>query len=410
MMCKCAHVSEAQITDWPAFRGPGGMGASANKGVPANWSSSQNLVWKREMPGPGGSTPIVFGNRVFVTCFTGYAVPGAPGGSISALKRHLLCLDRTTGSITWQKTVAAAQPEEGSVREHGYASSTPAADSERVYAFFGKSGVFAFTHAGQQIWHASVGTQIHGWGSAASAVLHGDLVIINASVESESLVALNKRTGKEVWRTGGIKEAWNTPLLVPTAGGKVELVVPTIGTVLGFDPATGKQLWSCQTGIAWYMVPSLVADGGVVYCIGGRTGAALAIRCGGRGDVTNTHKLWTGKKGSNVSSPILHEGRLYWMHDDLGLARCADAKTGAILYEERVAGAGQFYASPVLADGKLYYVSRNSGVFVVAATPKYQLLAHNVLGDRSTFDASPAVTGNWLLVRSDRFLYCIGKK
>jgi hypothetical protein len=352
----------------------------------------------------------VLGERVFVTCYNGYAVPGTPGGDLSSLKRHVLCLGRGNGGILWRKEVETAQPEQASVREHGYASSTPAIDAERLYVFFGKSGVFAFTHEGRQLWHADVGSKVHDWGSAASPVLHHDLVIINASLESDSLVALNKKTGKEVWRAGGIREAWNTPVLVPLAGGKTELVVPIFGKVLGFEPATGQQLWSCETGISWYMAPSLVAQDGVVYCIGGRSGGALAVRCGGRGDVTQSHRLWTGNKGSNVSSPILHEGRLYWMHENLGLACCADAKTGSILYQERVAGAGQVYASPVLADGRLYYVTRKNGVFVLAAKPEFEQLSHNELGDRSTFDASPAVSGNWLLLRSDRFLYCLGAK
>jgi len=158
------------------------------------------------------------------------------------------------------------------------------------------------------------------------------------------------------------------------------------------------------------MVPGLVTHDEVVYCIGGRSGGALAVRAGGRGDVTQTHRLWTGKKGSNVSSPIHHAGHLYWMHDNLGIAYCADAKTGEIVYEERVAGAGQVYASPVLADGKLYYVSRYDRVFVLAAKPQFDLLATNDLKDASTFDASPAVSNGQLLLRSDRFLYCIGKK
>jgi outer membrane protein assembly factor BamB len=156
------------------------------------------------------------------------------------------------------------------------------------------------------------------------------------------------------------------------------------------------------------MAPSLVAQDGIVYCIGGRSGGALAVRCGGRGDVTPTHRVWTGRKGSNVSSPLLHEGRLYWMHESRGVAYCADAGTGEVLYEERVAGAGQVYASPVLAAGKLYYVSRNNGAFVITAKPEFELLAHNTLGDQSTFDASPAVSGNRLILRSDRFVYCLG--
>lgn len=241
-------------------------------------------------------------------------------------------------------------------------------------------------------------------------MLYQDLVIINACIESESLVALNKRTGKEVWRMSGIKESWSTPQLVAVAGGKTELVVAVLGKLLGFDPESGQGLWSATTDIAWYMVPSLVARDGIVYCIGGRSGGGLAVRAGGRGDVTQSHRLWTGKKGSNVSSPVLHDGHLYWVHDNLGIAYCAEANTGKIVYEERLARAGQVYASPVSADGKLYYVSRRSGTYVLAAKPRFEQLAHNSLDDESILDASPAVAANRLLLRSDRFLYCIGQK
>jgi hypothetical protein len=296
------------------------------------------------------------------------------------------------------------------VRDHGYASSTPFADPDRLYVFLGKSGVFAFSHDGKVLWQADVGSQIHGWGSASSPVLWQDLLIINAAVESDSLVALNKQTGKEVWRAGGMKESWNTPILVPVDGRKQELVVAIAGKVLGFDPATGELLWSCATGIGWYMVPSLVNDKEMVYCIGGRSGGGLAVRAGGRGDVTQSRRVWTISKGSNVSSPIFHEGHLYWLHENTGVAYCAEAATGRIVYEGRIAGAGQFYASPILADGRLYCVSRRGGVFVLAAKPQFELVASNDMGDRSSFDASPAVDGSRLLIRSDKSLYCLGTK
>jgi hypothetical protein len=398
----------ASTVDWRQFRGPDGQGVSRSNALPTKFGADQNLVWKTPLPGPGGSSPIVFGDRIYVTCFTGYAVPGSPGGDLSALQRHLLCLQRADGKILWRKDVPAAQPEQAKVREHGYASSTPLADSDRLYVFLGRSGVFAFSHDGKELWQADVGSKTHGWGSAASPVLYQGLVIINAAVESELLVALNKETGKEVWRAGGLKESWNTPILVPTADGKQELVVAIFGKVLGFDPATGEQLWSCATGIGWYMVPSLVSDKDVIYCIGGRTGGALAVRAGGRGDVTQSRRLWTLNKGSNVSSPIVHEGHLYWLHESLGIANGVEAATGKVVYEERLANAGQFYASPILADGKLYCVGRRGSVFVLAAKPQFEQVARNELGDRSSFDASPAVDGHRLLIRSDKFLYCIG--
>jgi outer membrane protein assembly factor BamB len=397
--------------DWPQFRGPGGSGISQSKGVPLTWSATQNLAWKAELPGAGSSSPIVVGDRVFVTAYSGYGVPEQESSDISKLTRHLLCLNLADGKLVWQKDLPAALPEQDKVREHGYAASTPATDGERLYVFFGKSGVFAFDLNGQQLWQASVGSKAHGWGSAASPVLYKDLVIINASVESECLVALNKLTGREVWRATGMKESWNTPLFVTVEGGKTELVVAIFGKLLGFDPASGEQLWSCDTDIGWYMVPSLVAHEGSVYCIGGRSGGALAVRAGGRGDVTQFHRLWTGRKGSNVSSPVLHDGRLYFANEGNNKVHCIDAQTGKEAGERQlVPSPGTIYASPLLADGKLYVTSRGGRTYVLSADPRLEQLAVNDLKDGSIFDGSPAVAGGRLLLRSYRHLYCVGSQ
>ncbi len=395
--------------EWPQFRGPGGRGIGNAKGLPVHWNDRQNLLWKLELPGAGSSSPIVVDNRVFLTCYSGYGVRGQDKGDVNQLKRHVLCVDALSGKLLWKIDVPAVLPESPTVREHGYATSTPASDGQRVYVFFGKSGVFAFDFNGKQSWKANIGDNHHGWGTAASPVVYKDLVIVNACVESESLVALDKNTGTEKWRVRGIKESWNTPLIVTNPKGMPELVIAIAGKILAFDPDSGKTLWSCNTDIQWYMAPSIVEQGGIVYALGGRSGiAALAVRSGGKGDVTQTHRLWTSTKGSNVSSPIIHNGHLYWMHESLGIAYCAEAQSGKIVYEERIPRAGQVYASPILADGKLYYVGRSGVTYVLKVGPRFELLATNNLPDRSTFDASPAVAGNRLYLRSDRFLYCIG--
>jgi outer membrane protein assembly factor BamB len=410
--CNSAAIPAAETSaDWPQFRGPSGMGTSGETGLPVTWSKSENIVWQTDLPGAGTSSPIIVGERIFVTCYSGYNMPGRGGGSQEHLKREVVCLNRADGKIRWAKEVETKLPEQDRIRDdHGYASSTPAADGERVYVFFGKSGVAALSHEGKQLWQADVGDKIHGWGSAASPVLYENLVIVNASVESDSLFAFDKASGREAWRARGIRESWNTPLLVKTDAGKTELIVAIMGKVLGFDPLSGDQLWSCNTDIAWYMVPSLVAHDGIVYCIGGRTGGALAVRAGGQGDVTRTHRLWTGKKGSNVTSPIYHDGHLYWMHENLGIAYCAEAKTGKMVYEERVPRASQIYASPLLADGRLYYLSRQGRAYVVAAKPEYEQLAVNELGERGIFDAGPVAAAGRLYLRTNQRLYCIGKQ
>lgn len=386
------------------------MGISNTKGLPVSWSQTENLLWKAPLPGPGASTPIVFGNHIYLTCYTGYFVPGEPGGSLDDLQRHLLCVNREDGKTIWSKAVKAKLPETDRIRDHGYAANSVAADSERVYAFFGKSGVYAYDHNGKELWHTEVGSNTSGWGTAASPIIYKDFLFINASVESSSLIALDRRTGKEKWRAQGIKESWNTPVIVKTKSGNEELVLAIHGKVLGFDPSTGNQLWSCATDITWYMVPSVVAADGIVYVLGGRSGiAGLAVRAGGRGDVTQSHRLWTSGKGSNVTSPVYQDGHLYWVHEGLGIAYCARAETGELVYEERLNRAGQVYASTLLADGRLYYLNRAGKTFVIAAKPTFELLSTNDLGDRSQFNASPSATGNRILIRSEKFLYCLGK-
>lgn len=412
---KADSTSPAAVdTDWARFRGPGGLGISKAKNLPVRWSDTENLVWKTELPGPGTSSPVLHGDRLYLTCHTGYGLGESNPGAMDDLERHVLCVDRSTGKIVWSREVESKLPETEFGRRiisHGYASSTPAVDAERVYCFFGRSGVVALDHGGKQLWRADVGDQIHGWGSASSPVLYEDLVIVNAFVECGQLVALDKRTGKEVWRAGDLKESWNTPLLVDLPNGKTELAVAISGQILGFDPATGKSLWSCE-GHNWYIVGSMVAHDGVVYCVSGKgVEATKAVRAGGRGDVNATHVAWLTGKGSNVSSPIYYEGHLYFAHEQIGVAYCLDAKTGDLVYQERLPRVGMIYASPVIGDGKLYYVSRQGGTVVLAAKPELEVLSHNRLeSDRSVFNASPAVEDGRLYLRSDRFLYCVGSR
>jgi outer membrane protein assembly factor BamB len=326
---------------------------------------------------------------------------------------HLVCLD-TKGKILWDKMQKPSLPEtryRGFSALHGYASSTPAFDDEAVYTFFGRTGVIAWTHDGEQLWTQSVGDGTHGWGSGTSVVLWGDLVIVNASVESGSLVALNKKNGREVWRQGGMERSWNTPLIVK-AGDHDELVVSVKDYLKAYDPATGEPLWTCE-GVHDYVCPSVTAHDGVVYALGGRQNTAIAVRPGGKGDVTESHVLWRKNIGSNVSSPVYYDGHLYWASESKSLAYCVNAKTGELVYEEKLSDDRmRIYASPLIADGHIYYVSRLKGAFVVPAKPAFEVLAHNVISsDQSVFNASPVPLGSGqFLLRSDRFLYCIGKK
>jgi hypothetical protein len=236
-------IPSAFAADWPQFRGPKGDGVSSETNLPTKWSDTEGVAWKTKLPGPGTSSPIAFGDRIYLTCYSGYNVPSQDKGDPEDLKRHLLCLDRKTGEIKWDTPTKAKLPEQESIRDgHGYASSTPAADADRVYCFYGKSGVFAFDHKGKQQWTTDVGDGLNGWGSASSPVLHGDLVFVNASVESDTLYALDKKTGEEKWKATGIKESWSTPVVAKSKEGREELLVPIQGKILAYDPANGERL------------------------------------------------------------------------------------------------------------------------------------------------------------------------
>jgi outer membrane protein assembly factor BamB len=395
--------------DWPGFRGPTGDGVATDSGLPTTWSAKSNVVWKTKLPGPGTSSPIVVGKKVLVTSYSGYAVDRKDPGDIDKLVRHLVCLDRDTGKVLWTRDVPAVQPEHrcGDYLDlHGYASSTPASDGKNVFVFFGKSGVLAYDLGGKKLWTASVGTRTDGWGSASSPVLYKDLVIVNAGVESGALVALDKKKGTEVWRARGISESWTTPVLVKVPGSGTELVVSASKKVLGFDPDSGKELWRTDS-FTWYVCPTVVAHDGVVYAL--QNDACVAVKAGGRGNVTKTHTLWKKNLGSVVPSPVYHKGHLYWA---TGTALCVKADDGSVVYRKRLTpDPGNVYASPLLGDGKIYYVSRTKGAYVVAPGPEFKQLAHNTLEpDKSVCNGSPAVSEGRLLLRSDRYLYCIGKE
>jgi outer membrane protein assembly factor BamB len=405
-------------TDWPQFRGAHRSGVSKETGLALEWSATKNIIWKRELPGPGSSSPIVFGDHVYLTCYSGYGLDVKAPGNLVDLKRHLVCVDRATGKLLWTQTEtdphgSDAPYKDGNIALHGYASHTPAADESGVYAYFGSAGAAGFSHGGAKKWRVTLGTNAknNSYGSGASPVLSGHLLIVNACIETAELyrqgetIALDKRTGKEVWRQKAGGE-WSSPLLA-TVGGELELVVATRrGPWLGLEPATGKRLWECE---AKEYCGTPVAHDGVVYVVGGDSRAA--IRAGGRGDVTRTHKLWDVAGGTWIPSPAYHDGHLYWSAHDGGLVFCADARTGQTVYKERLPGCGRLFASPLVADDRIYYVSRDHGTYVLAAKPKFELLAHDTIdNDKSVFNGSPAVSGGRLFLRSDKFLYCIGTK
>ena len=403
--------------DWPRFRGPNGSGIATGAQPPTTWSDTQNVKWKTELPGPGTSSPILVGDRVFVTCWTGYGVTK----SKSPLSRELVCVDRASGKVKWTRAVAGetqVDHYEGYLPEHGYASHTPTSDGESVFVYFGRSGAAAFDLDGKQLWHVKLGDGANqkNWGSAASPVLYKDTVIITASEEAHAVVALDKKTGKEVWRAPGaaLEYVFGTPALAgsPTAP---ELVFALPEELWALNPDTGKLRWFATTGLPGNIAPSVVVGEGVVFAFGGFPQlGAVAVKTGGKGDVTISHRLWQTRNSTYVPTPVLHEGRLYVVTDQ-GFALCLDAQTGEQVFKERLPGASAsgrggkpFYASAVLANGNLFAVSRRNGTFVIEAKPQFKLVAQNSFAsDATQFNATPAVSGKELFLRSDKFLYCV---
>ncbi|MFO0877811.1 MAG: PQQ-binding-like beta-propeller repeat protein [Gemmataceae bacterium] len=408
------------LGSWPRFRGPDGLGISTDTEVPLEWNEKKNLRWKTALPGPGSSSPVVWGDRIFVTCYTGYG--DGSEGKPNDLRRHLLAIRRDDGKVLWSREVAPDAPEDayrGYLTQHGYASSTPAVDAEHVYVFFGKTGVLAFDHEGNSKWKTSVGTRSANrrWGSAASLLLYRDLVIVNASEESRAIKALDCKTGKQVWEAEGrkLELCYGTPILVETEGGRQELVVALPGEVWGLHPDSGKLRWYARTDLEGNVSPSVVAHNGIIFATGGYPGTyTVAIRAGGRGDVTASHLLWSVNDASYVPSPVAHGEHLY-LFNDQGVAICLEATTGKQVHRVRMPGVAEgrtarpVYASPLRIHDRLIAVTRTAGTFVVTATPKLERLGINRLaGDDSDFNGSPAVSRGQLFLRSNRYLYCVG--
>jgi outer membrane protein assembly factor BamB len=335
------------------------------------------------------------------------------------LMRHLLCVDPDSGKILWKKEIPATQAEDtwsGWLREHGYASHTPTSDGEHVFVFCGKTGVICFDLEGKEIWRKNLGTASANrrWGSAASPILYKNLLIVNASEESRTIYALDKKTGKEVWKYESSKTelAYNTPALAELPDGSMELVVAVPFEVWGLNPDNGERLWSVSTALKGNVSPSLLTIKDKVYVMGGYPQVTtVAIRAGGKGDVTDSNVLWTSRDSSYIPSAVEHNGNLYWV-DHKGWAYCITAETGNLIYKEKldVSNGNPVYASATVADGKLYIPSRKDGIFVLEAKPEFKLVSHNhFASDASDFNASAAISGGKIFFRSNEALYCLSK-
>lgn len=423
------NTTAAAVTDasWPQWRGPSGQGVSAEKNLPAEWTATKNIKWKTLIPGRGHSSPIVWGNRIFLTtAIEGDLVPGAKAvkhmdgdkeflhpDSIGADHKHLfkvICLNRETGKVVWEQTAFEGTPYDNRHRKSSFASSTPATDGRNVYAFFGTEGLFAYDMNGKLVWKADLGKLgTVGMGTGTSPVLYENLVILQCDEENGAasfIVGIDKKTGREVWRTPRkVQVSWSTPLLVRTAK-RAELITSGTEAVIAYDPANGKELWR-HKGVESNAIPSPVANSELVFISAGFPAKiAMAIALGGTGNLADS-VAWKYTKGTAyVPSPILY-GEYLYLTSDRGVLTCIDAKTGEIKYEGgRVPIPASFTASPVAFDGKILMTSEDGDTFVVKAGPKHEIIGTNSVGE--PVYASPALADGNIFIRGERNLYCIG--
>ena len=396
-------------TEWPQFRGRD-FSSSVSDDFRLEWATDNGIEWKAELPGRGASSPIVVGDRVFVTAFDGFGLTVENAGDYRSLRHHILCFDKNSGKSIWHREITGTsllQKMNPELVRHGFASSTPVSDGQNIYVFFGATGVFAFDLNGEFLWERNLGLETHYFGSSASPILYRDLLIVNASIESDTVYALDKKTGACVWQIPDVRECWSTPIVGENPAGNEELVISSKNVVAGYDPETGKQLWRAK-GIQDYVVSIPIIVDGVCYLTGGKTKQSMAVRLGGEGDVSESHVLWEiGKIGSNVSSPVYRDGRLFIFHDS-GVIQILDAKTGELVGRKRTATRERPFASPLLAGEYLYMPFQDSGISVFRADETGEEVAVNECGDGLPLMASITPSGDRFFYRTDRYLYCVG--
>jgi outer membrane protein assembly factor BamB len=422
--------------DWPQWRGPRGTGASDEKNLPVTWTATDNIAWKAPIGGLGVSSPIVSGDRVFVTSQVGSGLrkPGnhprlAQGASAGTAGERALAaardragdgrtffvveaFHRGDGRRLWQHRFEATGPLPGVHEKHNLASPSPVTDGELVYAWFGTGQIVALDMNGRQVWQRHLGQEIAqfdiNWGHSSSPTLYGDsLILLCDHAPASYLLAVDKKTGQEKWRAdrGKGRMSYTTPFVVDGPNGP-ELIVNSSERVDAYDPRTGAFLWHVG-GSNQFPIPAPTFHDGVVYMTRGyRSGPFMAIRPGGRGDISASHVLWEVPTGAPyISSLVYHEGILY-MASDVGAVTAIDAATGKRLWQQRVDGI--FSASPVAGDGKIYFVSETGETIVVKAGREPQVLARNDIGERLI--ASPAISNGQIFIRSDDRLFAIGKR
>ncbi len=404
---------EAMKRNWPQWRGPLATGVSPAAQPPVSWSETNNVRWKVKVPGRGTASPIIWENQLFL--LTAVDVETAAADANTRPRQFkVLAYDRATGRLVWERTAREQVPHAGHHRDHGYASASAIRDGDVLIAHFGSYGTYAYDLAGKPLWEKDLGDMRtrNSFGEGSSPALHGNTVVVLWDHEgTDFIVALDKRTGAELWRTERDEPTgWCTPLVVVMHGGKTQVVVNGTNKVRSYDLATGKLLWECggQTGNP---VPSAVAmDDRVLVTSGFRGSALQAIRLDRTGDLTGTDAvLWSYNRHTPyVPSPLLYDGLLYLFAGNEATLSVCDARTGERHIDaERIEGIRGVYASAGGAADQVYLVGRDGGTVVLRKGPKLEVLARNRLDD--AFDASPAFVGRDLFLRGREHLYCLAE-
>ena len=427
-----ASDAAPKVSSWSQWRGPEGTGLSAETNLPVEWNAQKNLKWKTAIPGRGHSSPIVWGEKVFLTTdVEGEIVEGAKavkhvlGGqdflhpdSVGANRKHtfkVLCLDRRTGKVLWERTAYEGTVYDDRHRKGSYASPTPATDGRFVYAWFGAEGdgLYCYDVNGKLIWKASVGKiATVGMGPGTSPVLVDNVVVLQCDEDSGDksfIVGIDKKTGQEAWRTPRkVQSSWATPLVV-RQGQRTDLITSGNEWIIAYDPKTGKEVWKIK-GHESNAIPSPLAGHGMVFVYAGFPAKkVMAIKLGASGDLTGSNNLvWHYEKGTAyVPSSILLGDYLY-LTTDRGILTCMEAKTGKIVYEGgRIPVPATFTASPVAFDDKILLTSEDGDTYVIKAGPKHEVLATNSVGE--PVYASPAIAGGLIFIRGEQHLFAIGK-
>lgn len=421
-----AHAASDVGQTWPQWRGPLATGAAPGATPPITWSESSNVRWKVELPGHGHATPVIWGEKVFVTTAVAAGESGVSEGFFRRLTRRivgtegadhalqytLLALDRKTGELIWEQTATEGVPHEGRHQTGSWASPSPVTDGEVICAFFGSAGLYCYDLDGQPLWDTDLGDmQIRmGFGEGTSPALHDDKIVVNWDHQGQSFItALDKWTGREAWRTDRDEiTSWATPLIIEQAG-RSQVVTSATNRIRSYDFETGALLWDGE-GVTLNAIPSPVAADGLVYLTSGFRGNQLYAvdLTRAEGDITGSEAIaWSLDEDTPyVPSPLLHDGILYLTKSNSGIISAFDARTGTLLYgPERLPGIRSIYASPVAAADRVYLTSRDGTTVVLAAGPTFEVLAANMLDD--DFDASPAAVDDELYLRGHRYLYCI---